>query len=555
MNSPSPDQRTYWAVAAAVHVAVTGAIDEVDGGDDAVSAVTDEAALREYVESYLDGYEVTQESLDSAVREGTALTAATLKELISQATAAGMDVEEFFADGDVDIEAGVAAAASFAAGSTVGEPSVRDQVFSVFRQAAEQGECVFVEPTEVHMSRLVWEVAQARIDRLDLPEDSEYFGWGRGGDTLRPDGTFKRGEDHLTVYWGGHAQAVLDVLRRVEHLGFVVEGGLNGRPFRLVSADSASSAEPYLVPERADLLTDLAGGGDEPLVHARTWVEKTHSPRSAEDLLTESEARELYDSDTASELFIFPEVSAGSIPGWVISVRTGKKSVTVSHFHRPSGSLARTIEFAYNSSPPGEHGRGSLHRRSVSDYLWPADHSTYAPKARAASVVTLKDARPISQLVRHDRAMGTKSVSRHRDFPGERSVGHPVFGEWRPILDPMFGQPQASDLALRDTTLVSRAERAALAERLEAVAASATAADLETFLDDDRDEVRTAAASGAVADAQLLHTFSTDPWWRVREAVATHPQVSRETLMAMLEAEPRKDSAVGRIVERRLERW
>lgn len=101
---PSDETRALWAVASAVYVAVTKDIDHPDGGDDPVTAVTDTDTLRTYVESYLDGYEVTPESLTAAVTEGTSLTEPTLKELISQASAAGMSANEFFDGDEFEIE-------------------------------------------------------------------------------------------------------------------------------------------------------------------------------------------------------------------------------------------------------------------------------------------------------------------------------------------------------------------------------------------------------------------------------------------------------------------
>lgn len=137
MAKPSPQH--LHAVAFAVYVAVTRDLDHPDGGDDPVSAVTDVAGLKRYVESYLDGYEVSDASLSAAVAEGPGLTADTLKELISQAAEVGIDWDEFFEDGEFDIDAGLAAAAGLDPAGSTPAASVRDRVFAELRKADDEG--------------------------------------------------------------------------------------------------------------------------------------------------------------------------------------------------------------------------------------------------------------------------------------------------------------------------------------------------------------------------------------------------------------------------------
>lgn len=439
--------RHLWAVAAAVYVAVTHDLDHPGGGDHPVDQISDEAALKAYVESYLDGYAVTPESLSAAMDEGSSLTEGTLKELISQAAAADLDVEEFFADVELDLEGGLAAAASFAAatGATAGtrESSVRDQVFATWQRADDQGTLVLVRPGEVWSSFGIHEVARGHILARSLPATTPYIGWGGDRDVLRPDGTFKKGEDRQEVLWHGDAEMIGDLLRQVEPLGYAIEGGANRTRFRLVSDDDPSSSEPYALPQRDDLLGDQDALAPGALRFAASWVEKAHGPKGPGDHLTESEARGLYEAGSSTDFFVFPEAPEGVAPAWSMKVRPSKKTVVVTHYHHPSGSVARIMAFTYTrvftNSVPG----GSLWRDTVTDYLWPADHVRYAPKTRATHTVTLRDLADASEIVRADRASGEKTVTKHRDgSTGQLLVSYPPFGEWEPILDPRFGEAE-----------------------------------------------------------------------------------------------------------------
>lgn len=250
-TTTSPERRDLQAVASAVFVAVTGRIDEPSGGDDPVSAVTDLASLKTYVESYLDGYEVTSASLEAAVAEGTALTVPTLEELISQASEVDLDIEEFFADGEFSVEAGVAAAATFAADGATRAPTVRDQLIAAWSEADARGECIFVRPSEVYNALDAHRIAlQVILDR-GLAVDTPYIAWGRNGDPLLPDGTLARGETYLEVFGRGDREVLRSVIGRAEALGFVVHEVTDGARF-LVTVPGGEIDAPSLGHLRMD---------------------------------------------------------------------------------------------------------------------------------------------------------------------------------------------------------------------------------------------------------------------------------------------------------------
>ncbi len=356
---PSPQH--LHAVASAVYVAVTRDLDHLDGGDDPVSAVTDVAGLKRHVESYLDGYEVSDASLSAAVAEGPGLTADKLRELISQAAEVGIDRDEFFEDGEFDIDAGLAAAAGLDPAGSTPAASVRERVFAELRKAEDEGVWLFIDPSQTHSSVGAVECAYNQIKDRGRPDDTSYIGWGRDRDHLRPDGTFARGEDSQEIFWFGDEDTIRETLRRVEPLGFVVEDGENGTRFRLVSRDDASSPEPFALPQRDDLVPQA--GGAQGFRYARSFVEKTHLPKSDDDQLVVAlaEVQELYDGGAAVDIFVLPELAEGELPAWSMKIRP-KKKVVVTHYHQPSGSAARIIELDYSPMSTNLNPNGSLTR-------------------------------------------------------------------------------------------------------------------------------------------------------------------------------------------------
>ena len=443
------ERQNLQAVAAAVYVAVTGDVDHPDGGNHPVSQVSGVDALKEYVERFLDGYQVTPESLAAAVSEGVALSEATLKELISQASAAGLDVEEFFADGEFDIEAGLSAAASHDPGSGERERSVRERVFDEWRRADNAGEWVIVSPGDVHSTFGVHEIARSVILDRGLPVDTPYIGWGRDRDTLRPDGTFAKGEDHQQVFWRGDAEKITNLLRKVESLGYVIEGGENGAPFRLVCADDASSTEPFALVQRDDLLSDRHEIDLGSLRYATSWVEKTKLPKSDADNLSEDEARELFDDESPQDLYVFPSGADGELPAWSMKLRPRKKSAVVTHFHDPSGSVARIVEFEYTRVFTDGVPGGSLLRDTVTGYLWPEEHVKYAAKTRAIAKVALGDSSGTPVITREDRLTGATTTTKHRGGSAEGRISYPAFGAWGPLVDPRFGEVEGGATSRR----------------------------------------------------------------------------------------------------------
>lgn len=55
------------------------------------------------------------------------------------------------------------------------------------------------------------------------------------------------------------------------------------------------------------------------------------------------------------------------------------------------------------------------------------------------------------------------------------------------------------------------------------------------------------------AGAGVLDRFADDRFWSVRMAVATHPNTSRETLLRLLEPDPRRRGVVHHETRKRLE--
>lgn len=438
------DADTLHAIAAAVYVAVTRDVDHPDGGDDPVTQVGDVASLKRYVESYLDGYTVTDASLDQALTEGFGLSEDTLMELISQASAAGLDAREFFADGEFDLAGGLRAAAGHDPKAPAQEPSVREQVLAVLQQAQDDGRLVFIRPSDSYSSVGCVDSAFYRIEARGLPRNSTILGWGKDRDHLLPGGGFARGEDHQQVFWWGDRGVVLEVLRGLEPLGFHVEGGENGTRFRLVAPGDESSLAPYALPRRDDLAVPYGPGqeGAEPEYrYSTSWVEKPRRPKSEDDLLSAPQAQQLYDGEADADFFVFPGAADDELPAWCLKIRPKKKAV-VTFYHRPSGSVARIIEFSFSPLFTNSDPRGSFYRSKAIDYSWPHEHTTYAVKSRADVILTLARKKGKSESVRQDQAAGTKIVGKHRSVPaGQWGVTYPPFGHWARLLDPAFGEP------------------------------------------------------------------------------------------------------------------
>lgn len=423
-----------------MYVASTRDVDHPDGADHPVSGVGDLAGLRAYVEAYLDGYEATVASLRAAVDEGTGLSEATLKELISQSSAAGIDVDDFFDGGEYDIAAGIAAARSFDPLASPPVASVRQQLFAALRMHETEGKWLFLDPEVSPVSRPDFaEIVEDRREAEGLPSDVAYIGWGWGWDYILPDGTFKKGEDRQEIWWGGDEATVRELLGTARPFGFVVEGGTDGARFRLVAEHDQSSPEPFTMPDRDDLLTDMATtrAGCR---YATSWVEKAHAPKSDDDLLTDDEARALFDADSRVDMFVFPAVGEGEITPWMIKVRP-RKSAVVTHYHRPSGSVARVIDLEFSRIFTNSDPRGSFVRRSVTDYVWPPEHAKFAPRTRAPHKVTLQG-RGDTYVIEHSGpAVEAPTSTKHRDVAA-RSLWstYPRFGEWESIIDPRYGE-------------------------------------------------------------------------------------------------------------------
>jgi hypothetical protein len=91
-------------------------------------------------------------------------------------------------------------------------------------------------------------------------------------------------------------------------------------------------------------------------------------------------------------------------------------------------------------------------------------------------------------------------------------------------------------------------------ERRYALARSAHAdADFEPFFTDPNQAIRNVAALNPDASGAVLERFAGDRFWSVRFAVAEHPNASRETVLRLLESDPRKRGVVHHEARKRLE--
>lgn len=78
-------------------------------------------------------------------------------------------------------------------------------------------------------------------------------------------------------------------------------------------------------------------------------------------------------------------------------------------------------------------------------------------------------------------------------------------------------------------------------------------ADFEPFFTDANQAIRNAAALNPDASAAVLHRFASDRFWSTRIAVAEHPNSERDTVLSLLEPDPRKRGVVHHAARKRLE--
>lgn len=91
-------------------------------------------------------------------------------------------------------------------------------------------------------------------------------------------------------------------------------------------------------------------------------------------------------------------------------------------------------------------------------------------------------------------------------------------------------------------------------ERRYALARAAVSdADFEPFFDDPNQAIRNSAAINPNASEAVLARFAGDRFWSTRVSVAEHANVSRVTVLGLLEANPRKRGVVHHAARRRLE--
>lgn len=70
--------------------------------------------------------------------------------------------------------------------------------------------------------------------------------------------------------------------------------------------------------------------------------------------------------------------------------------------------------------------------------------------------------------------------------------------------------------------------------------------------DDPNQGIRAAAAQNPDADARALARFAVDRFWGVRIEVAHHPNATRDIVLGLLEADPRKRGVVHHAARERL---
>ncbi|MBB6577407.1 hypothetical protein HNP33_001462 [Comamonas odontotermitis] len=93
------------------------------------------------------------------------------------------------------------------------------------------------------------------------------------------------------------------------------------------------------------------------------------------------------------------------------------------------------------------------------------------------------------------------------------------------------------------------------AEQLRYIAAcgAANTAELEPFLTDPNQAIRATAAMNPDADAAILDRFANDKFWGVRVEVIRNINVSKRTLLRLLEADVRKRGVVHHEARAKLE--
>ena len=96
-------------------------------------------------------------------------------------------------------------------------------------------------------------------------------------------------------------------------------------------------------------------------------------------------------------------------------------------------------------------------------------------------------------------------------------------------------------------------EKADEERRRTLAAAASTDDEFEPFFTDPNQSIRNAAALNPDASAEVLDRFADDRFWSVRVAVAEHPTTSRETLLRLLEPDPRRRGVVHHAARERLE--
>jgi hypothetical protein len=89
--------------------------------------------------------------------------------------------------------------------------------------------------------------------------------------------------------------------------------------------------------------------------------------------------------------------------------------------------------------------------------------------------------------------------------------------------------------------------------RYVAASGAANAGELEPFLTDPNQSIRSVAAMNPVADAEILDRFANDKFWGVRMEVVRHSNVSGATLRRLLEPDTRKRGVVHHAARAKLE--
>lgn len=96
-------------------------------------------------------------------------------------------------------------------------------------------------------------------------------------------------------------------------------------------------------------------------------------------------------------------------------------------------------------------------------------------------------------------------------------------------------------------------QKAAEALRYVAASSAASAVELEPFLADPNQGIRSVAAMNPAANAELLDRFANDKFWGVRIEVARNAKVSQATLRRLLESDPPKRGVVHHAARAKLE--